>query len=701
MPRLRRAAQTPPRRTVDARLPRLRHRRAALVATVAAVFLGALLASACAGLFETALRLDAQPRALAGAGIVVAPTEHAVLAAGDGRPAQQVTLTERGRLPEGVMERLRGLDATVRDATTGDVAAPGDLASPGVAAASRDVAPRDPASPAAALVVTVDGASAGDVRRRLAGLPVAVLAGDDRGRAEAVGVAGSRIKLVLFASIFGGLALMVMAILLASIISLAVEQRHRELALLRTIGATPAQVRRLVVSATLRPALIAALLGALAGPLLGRALFERVRSAGVVADVLALRQGPLTLVVGFAAALLIARISAGIAARKAGSVPLTEAIGEVEGAPGTVGPVRLALAGVMAAGAFSCAVVTLFMSPENAAATGGGTALAGALAFAFVAPALTDRLAGRLAPLAHRLAGFEGELAVANVRSRAGRTAALVIPVILVASVALANVYQQTTQAGAVRAALEDDLRPGAEHVVSAGWIEQPVDRSHRIDPWRLLGADPSALAARAASGSLADLRGNAVALPASLGLGVGETIGMVLGDGARVRLRVVAVLEGSSRNRSIILPAALLRAHGGEYAAGPQVDAWITFAVVGVIVAYAAMSLVNALVAALTGRRRELTLLRLAGATTGEVRRMLSAEALLVGAIGALAGTVVAFFGLVPLAIATAGSVVPSGPAWVFAAVLALIAALVLVPTLLVSRPVLRKLRVNDVEAA
>ncbi len=41
-----------------------------------------------------------------------------------------------------------------------------------------------------------------------------------------------------------------------------------------------------------------------------------------------------------------------------------------------------------------------------------------------------------------------------------------------------------------------------------------------------------------------------------------------------------------------------------------PQIDVWITLAAVGVIVAYAALSLINALVAALTGRRRELALL-------------------------------------------------------------------------------------------
>ena len=533
---------------------RLKQRKAPLIATLLAVALGAALASACGGLFETALRLDAPPKRLAAADAVVAPTEHATLKAADGRPAQPVALGERGALPAGVLETVRAAPGVTRAVLVNDLDA--------IAVTTRD--------PEA-------------LEARLNDQPVTVLTGDDRGRAERTGVAASRLNLILLSSIFGGMALIVMAILLASIIGLTIEQRHRELALLRTIGATPKQVRRLVVAQTMRPAIVAAAAGALAGPALARALFARVQDGGVVPDVLALRQGVLPLVAGTVAALLVVRISVQLAARKAGRARLGEALGEVEALPGAVGPVRLGLAGVCATGALSCGVVTLFMSPTNAAATGGGTALAGALACALIAPLLTDRLAGRLRGVTTRLAGVPGELAVANVRARSHRTAALVTPVILVAAIALANVYQQTTQANAARAAYLGDLKaeavvtgaitpeaaaiarrvgPTSPLTTSTGWIEQPVDRSHRIDPWPLLGVDPSALKATAAEGSLAQLRGNTVALPRGLDIDVGQTIGMVLGDGAHVRLRVVALLDGSSRNRSIILPAALLTAH-------------------------------------------------------------------------------------------------------------------------------------------
>ena len=92
------------RRASDGAGMRLRQRRAPLLATLAAVALGAALVAACGGLFETALRLDAPPQRFAGADVVVAPApstpqvnEHAV------------ALTERPRLPRGLAGELRAL----------------------------------------------------------------------------------------------------------------------------------------------------------------------------------------------------------------------------------------------------------------------------------------------------------------------------------------------------------------------------------------------------------------------------------------------------------------------------------------------------------------------------------------------------------------------------------------------------------------
>jgi putative ABC transport system permease protein len=720
------------------------HRRAPLVALLAAVALGAALAAACAGLLQTALQLDTPPHRLATADLVVAAPEHATLAAAGGRPAQAVTLSERPPLPEGVAATVAAVPGVAR--ATSATGVPGALA----------VTVRDGVPPSKVKA---------SVSAALSGRHLSVLSGDQRGRAEDAGVAGSRLTLILLAAIFGGMALIVMAILLESIVSLSVEQRSRELGLLRTIGASPGQVRRLVVRRTMGPATLAAAGGALLGPLLAHALFARVQDGGVVPAVVALRQCALSVAAGGVAAWLATRASVAVAARRASRARIARAVDEGV-APARIGRVRAGLAIVAASGAVSCAVITMFMPAENAAATGGGTALAGAIVCALVAPVLAERFADRLAPTASRLWGLPGALAAANLRARAGRTGALLTPVILVVSIALANLYQQTTQSDAMRAAYTEGLRADAvvtardgrplpDRAVAAarsvgatsalvdseGWIEHPVDKAHRIDPRRLVGVEGSAVRWPVRDGSLASLRGEAVAVPAGLAhdldVAVGDRVGLVLGDGAHVRTRVVALLGGSSRYGAIVLPPALLAPHttdgvrellvngdgdtrgrleralagtdgltvrggdalGDDVDTGLRVDRWITFAVVGVILAYAAMSLVNLLIATLGGRRRELALLRLAGATRQQVRRMLQAEALLVVAMGATAGTAVAIAGLIPLAIATAGSPLPTGPPAIFAAVLALAATLVLAPTMAGARLMLRHGPAGDVE--
>ena len=399
------------------------------------------------------------------------------------------------------------------------------------------------------------------------------------------------------------------------------------------------------------------------------------------------------------------RVAAGLAARRAGKVALVEALGEVE-APGTVGRVRLGLARALVVAAFACGVTTLFMPPANASATGGGTALRVPWPARWSprcwssASARSSRASRRGSP------ACRARWPCSTCARARSAPAALVIPVLLVAAIALANVYQLTTQSNAMRSAFTGQVHDGADALRGAGWIEQPVDPSHKIDPWPLLAAHPADLDVDASSGSLQDLRGDAVALPRGtaedIGVGVGDRIGMVLGDGAHVKLTVVALLDGSSRFGSIVVPRALLEGRGApaaDFDDGLAVDTWITLAVVGVIVAYAAMSLVNSLVAALGRRRRELALLRLAGATRRQIRAMLEAEALLIGAIGSIAGTAVAIAGLIPLSVATAGSPIPSGPVWVFLAVLVVIAALVLLPTLVVTRTTLRTQKVADVE--
>lgn len=166
----------------------------------------------------------------------------------------------------------------------------------------------------------------------------------------------------------------------------------------------------------------------------------------------------------------------------------------------------------------------------------------------------------------------------------------------------------------------------------------------------------------------------------------VGESVDIWRADGTRGSLRIAAVMRiGTGDSGAYVTPRnapgatvdrievklaegadASAVAAGLRAAAGPggQVftkDAWVAASypetdgrtrtgfllVLGIALLYTGISLANTLVMAGSDRVRELAALRLAGATAPQVLRLVAAEALLVVAVGAVLGTLVAGVGL------------------------------------------------------
>ncbi|NEB73782.1 ABC transporter permease, partial [Streptomyces sp. SID14478] len=144
------------------------------------------------------------------------------------------------------------------------------------------------------------------VREAVGSDTVAVLTGDARGRAENPDVLADGSDLIPLAAAFGGLSAMVTVFVVAGTLGLSVQQRQREMALLRTIGTTPGQLRRLVLGETLFLAVVATGLACLPGPWFGRRLLGAFASAGVVPDSIAFRSGSVPLIAGAGLALLTA-----------------------------------------------------------------------------------------------------------------------------------------------------------------------------------------------------------------------------------------------------------------------------------------------------------------------------------------------------------------------------------------------------------
>ena len=121
--------------------------------------------------------------------------------------------------------------------------------------------------------------------------------------------------LVILGAVVGGWGAVIVLFSVASTVGITTTQRATEIGLLRTIGATPRQARRLIARETGAIAVAAAVAGALLASVAGRALLAMIRSGGLVSERTTYDAGPAS--VG-GAALLVLLVSAVAAAVEIG-----------------------------------------------------------------------------------------------------------------------------------------------------------------------------------------------------------------------------------------------------------------------------------------------------------------------------------------------------------------------------------------------
>src|SRR5262249_47748233 len=86
-----------------------------------------------------------------------------------------------------------------------------------------------------------------------------------------------------------------------------------------------------------------------------------------------------------------------------------------------------------------------------------------------------------------------------------------------------------------------------------------------------------------------------------------------------------------------------------------------------GTVIIYTAISLVNSVMVSTAARRREFGLQRLTGSTRGQVLRMTAIESGMAVFAGVLLGTLAAAAPPVPVTLVTDGSLLPTGPVWIY----------------------------------
>ncbi|GIM88538.1 FtsX-like permease family protein [Paractinoplanes toevensis] len=260
---------------------------------------------------------------------------------------------------------------------------------------------------------------------------------------------GSADSLTTTAAVGGGWCLVIVAFAVTSTLSLAVRQRAEQTALLRRIGATGPQLRRMIVGEAAAVALLASAVAVPIGLVLGRVLVELMKNTGQVAAPVPAAFGPIALGTGFGVTLL-GSIAAGIATARRTSAP-------PGGKPARPLARRLGAALFLLAG-LNCAILTATLMDGkgiDAMQTAGQAGIWASLGLALLAPELLRLVTAVLGAPVRAFGGAPGELAVLGVRSRTRQLAGAVMPVLLFTGIATGTVYMQFIENRASRGQIE------------------------------------------------------------------------------------------------------------------------------------------------------------------------------------------------------------------------------------------------------
>ncbi|MFE5484759.1 FtsX-like permease family protein [Streptomyces sp. NPDC056527] len=506
----------------------------------------------------------------------------------------------------------------------------------------------------------------------------------------------------------GGVTTFVSVFVVASTFAFAVALRRREFGLLRTAGATPGQVRRMLLAEAAGVGVVASAagcaLGAWGAPWLARVLVD----GGLAPDWFAIGSTAWPLHAAFWTGVTVALAGAAAASRRAGKVGPTAALREAD-VDTDVLPLGRALlgTGLLLTGA-GLLVWTGVTDPSSLLKRKTYTTLPMLLitGVALLAPLLVRPVARAL-----RLPGATGMLVRENSAAAVRRTAAVAAPVLVTVALAGSLLGSATTvtstkaaeareQTAARYVVTGEELRtvPGASATATTSVFVRDGDAALVKYGARAV-SDPAAFADLARlpvkAGDVRDLDDRSIVVNEEWERRtVGESVDVWLADGSGpVRLRVVAVLAlgtgdngpyvtranapGAAVDRieaSDVGPEALAAAGGTvrtveEWAAAthpatsPQTRLGLLL-VLGIALVYTVIALANTLLMATSVRGAELAALRLAGATRAQVIRVVTGEAALAVTIGAILGLAVTAFNLGALGAGLAALSAPVSPA-------------------------------------
>jgi putative ABC transport system permease protein len=449
-----------------------------------------------------------------------------------------------------------------------------------------------PGTPAATLAARVQAA--------VAGRGLTVLSGASIGQAEYLTLPTAKENLWQLGISAGVDLMLIVLFVVAGTVALSVNQRQRSFALLLAVGATPGQVRRMLMAELAVLGAAAAAVGYLPG--IGLATWA---VAGMAAHQLLPPStqtwiSPLPLLIAAGAGIVMAELAGYFAIRRASRLTPVTALQQADNEQRWPRLPRLIFGVCALGGGTGLFAATLSSStPVEEIQLALLTALMFMIAVALFGPLLVAAAESLLRLPARLLGGVAARLALADIRVRPRRMSSAVVPVALavtfIGMVYLANATEsnaaavQGTQRLAASAALSVP-GPGLDPAALAAVKDQPgVADAVALTPATVFvpysGSDNAAgeavtggplsavLDLKVISGSLSGFGPGDIALSRlesgrdAVDASVGQTITAYLPDGTPYRAKVTAIYDRSLGFGDVIIPAS---AAGGGHLGTP-----------------------------------------------------------------------------------------------------------------------------------
>ncbi|MFE0170873.1 ABC transporter permease [Streptomyces sp. NPDC059002] len=422
-----------------------------------------------------------------------------------------------------------------------------------------------------------------------------VLTGDARAKAGAPGTTEQLASTTLLFGPMAGIGGFLAVFVLGGTIALGVLQRTQEIALLRAVGATSWQVRRMVAAETLLASLAGLLPGFLLSVPLSAVILDRLHDRGTAPDAYELVVGPLPFLLAGGATLLLALLAALAAAGRISRIRPADALQEAVSPRRPVTVTRVVLALFPLGGGIALFFATQHIGGEVGVAFQYLIVLLLMGAAALLGPLLARILEPPLGALVSAIGGVTGWLAHANSRFSVRRVASMASALML--TVAMACTVLLVTGSMNRITAEQTDRRTQADLVLlpqdSPGLPADVAEAARGLDGAAAVAATrsttvisdvlgtPDVLGAQAldpaAAGKVMDLglregslksleRDGTAAVSRTYakqrGFDIGDRFDAWLGDGTKVKLTVGAVFDRPLGLGDILLSERYLGPH-------------------------------------------------------------------------------------------------------------------------------------------